>query len=105
MITPVQLAERMKLDILKDVRTAVVPATIGSFSELHDYVDANCYGGAAELPDDVSDYSQLLNPAMDLVDTWIKAGGIWEGIHSAKPGCKKIQVYRRRDDGEVVACL
>lgn len=90
--TPAQLADRMKSEILKDVKSAKVPATVSSFSELHDYVDANCYGGTEKLLEDMSagiavnddegaeqalnSLNLLCNPAMDLVDAWIKAGGI-----------------------------
>ena len=37
--------ERSKLEILQDIASGVVPGTVSSFSELHDYVDANEYGG------------------------------------------------------------
>ena len=91
MITAEEMAERMKLEILADVRIGCVPATVKSFSELHDYVDANLYGGTEELlleieavtPADadaencaLTKLCALCNPAMDLVDAWIKAGGI-----------------------------
>lgn len=34
----------MKDDILHDIHSGIVPRSVRSFSELHDYVDANCYG-------------------------------------------------------------
>ena len=37
--------ERSKAEILEDIASGVVPDTVSSFSELHDYVDANEYGG------------------------------------------------------------
>ena len=37
--------ERMKQEILDDIEAGRVPADCPSFSSLHDYVDANCYGG------------------------------------------------------------
>lgn len=40
--------QRMKTEILDDVRSGSVPKDVKSFSELHDYVDANCYGGFCE---------------------------------------------------------
>ena len=42
---------RAKGQILRDVRAGVVPHGVKSFSELHDYVDANGYGDAFEWPD------------------------------------------------------
>ena len=36
--------ERSKAEILEDIASGVVPDTVSSFSELHDYVDANEYG-------------------------------------------------------------
>ena len=40
--------ERSKAEILEDIATGRVPDTVSSFSELHDYVDANEYGGLCE---------------------------------------------------------
>lgn len=94
MMTSVELAERMKTEILADVENGVVPASVSSFSELHDYVDANLYGGTealleqldAEVPDTDEGHSaalaalcDLANPAMDAVDAWIRSGGIITG--------------------------
>lgn len=36
--------EEAKKEILDDIRDGVVPNDIRTFSALHDYVDANCYG-------------------------------------------------------------
>lgn len=91
MLTPTELAEKMKTEILSDVENGIVPATVASFSELHDYVDANLYGGTEALLDEIDAVApdtdeghsnalaalcDLANPAMDAVDAWIKAGGI-----------------------------
>ena len=35
--------ERSKVEILEDMSNGIVPTTVSSFSELHDYVDANEY--------------------------------------------------------------
>jgi len=37
--------ERVKTEILKDIEDGIVPEGVHDFSELHDYVDANTYGG------------------------------------------------------------
>ncbi len=84
--------ERMKAEILEDVKTGRVPATCPSFSSLHDYVDANCYGGFCDnhemqaliehfggidenkgMPESLIDY---LNNAQNSIDQWINDGGI-----------------------------
>lgn len=77
-MTTEELAEAMKSEIIADVKSGIVPATVGSFSELHDYVDANCYGGTEKLLDDVGMDAclALCNPAMDKVDAWIKSGAL-----------------------------
>ena len=37
--------EQMKLEILDDVRNGYVPVSVTHFGDLHDFIDANCYGG------------------------------------------------------------
>ena len=84
--------EVMKQEIIDDVKNGRVPADCPSFSALHDYVDANCYGGFCEedvmdsllerfggrdenegMPDELMGY---LNAAQDSIDRWIKESGI-----------------------------
>lgn len=84
--------KRMKQEIIDDVKSGLVPADCPSFSSLHDYVDANCYGGFCEdsklqaliehfggrdenegMPDALMDY---LNDAQYAIDRWIKEGSI-----------------------------
>lgn len=38
----------MKEQVLEDISTCRVPAKVSDFSQLHDYVDANCYGDFCE---------------------------------------------------------
>lgn len=93
-MTSAELAERMKAEILADVENGIVPTSVSCFSELHEYVDANLYGGTealleqldAEVPDTDEGHSaamtalcHLANPAMDAVDAWIRSGGIAAG--------------------------
>ncbi len=95
MITFIELAERMKRDIVWDVRMAVVPAAVAQFSELHAYTDANCYGGTEALLDAMNKtagegdaagrramkaFLTIADPAMDLVDAWLRAGGIRKSL-------------------------
>lgn len=84
--------ERMKQEIIEDIHAGRVPADCPSFSALHDYVDANCYGGFCEddvmqaltncfaetdenegMPDALITY---LNDAQNSIDRWIKEGNI-----------------------------
>lgn len=84
--------ERMKKEIIDDIKAGRVPADCSSFSALHDYVDANCYGGFCEdnklqaliehfggrdedegMPDTLMVY---LNAAQNAIDRWIKEGSI-----------------------------
>ena len=39
---------RAKREILSDIADGTVPASVTTYSQLHDYVDANGYGGAFE---------------------------------------------------------
>lgn len=69
-----------KRQILDDIKGGTVPASVATFSELHDYVDANDYAGLTAWPfdseehgwsdDDVTD----MNKIQDTLDVWIKAG-------------------------------
>jgi hypothetical protein len=69
--------ERGKREILADVRSSLVPVTVASFSELHDYVDANGYGGAFEdgAPDPC-EFCDFWNEVQNRIDQWIKSGAI-----------------------------
>ena len=84
--------ERMKNEIIEDIKAGQVPIDCPSFSALHDYVDANCYGGFCEdelmqnlidhfggldenegMPDDLIAF---LNDAQNSIDRWVKDGGL-----------------------------
>lgn len=87
-----KVVEQTKREILADIGVAVssrgdvMPATISTFSELHDYVDANTYGG---LCDEDSPYHYLWDISDDngtplaidfaiavqnVVHEWLQAG-------------------------------
>ncbi len=91
MVTPYQIAEIMKREIVEDVLAGRVSAAVGSFAAIHDYVDANCYGDTEALLESMHDaaprtdlghidawnkFCGVVNPAMEVVDAWIKDGGI-----------------------------
>ena len=75
--------ECAKDEIRLDVRKGVIPKGVKSFSELHDHVDANEYGGSGFLyclfdPDDIvvdQQHVEIVNDIQDAVDKWIKDGG------------------------------
>lgn len=61
-----------KTEILDDIREGRVPRDVASFTELHDHVDANEYGG---LCDERSDFDlDFANAMQTAVDEWIKGG-------------------------------
>jgi hypothetical protein len=70
-----QVVERAKTEILADVAAGTVPSTCASFSELHDYTDANGYSGAFERPFDNTE-TDFWNAVQDAVDRWIKQRGL-----------------------------
>ncbi|WP_459556770.1 hypothetical protein [Lacunimicrobium album] len=114
MITSEQLAEKMQFEILNDMQTGIVPPSVGNFSELHDYVDANCYGGSEALLDelDVSSTTDeehihalntlcdLMNPAIELVNEWLANGGpFWEISQM------KVRLQSASADGTVIPSI
>ena len=72
-----RIVEQAKREILADVTAGTVPHTCASFSELHDYTDANGYGGAFGRPFDNTEID-LWNAVQTEVDRWIKQGGLKE---------------------------
>lgn len=87
MITLSETIARMKREIRDDVRLGRVPDNVKSFAELHDYVDANEYGGlfcedsvVAHLnsqfgrgPDDDMPAAMVdfINEAQNVVNDWM----------------------------------
>ena len=74
---------RAKNQILRDVRMGIVPQEVKSFSELHDYVDANGYGDAFEWPDLPSEseddlynetFCNFWNKVQNELHNWIATG-------------------------------
>lgn len=91
MMTTEEITERMKQEVLADVTGGRVPATVGNYAALHDYTDANCYGNAELLFDEMhgaapdteeghtlawNSFCDVMNPAIAAVDAWIRSGGI-----------------------------
>lgn len=61
-----------KAEILEDISSGVVPVSISCFSELHDYVDANEYGGLTG-----SEFSlDEMNSVQEALDEWLRSGAL-----------------------------
>ncbi len=69
---------RAQSEILADVTAGVVPVTCGSFAELHNYVDANEYGGACESFSGSEEHCEFWNAVHDDLNEWIEEGGLRE---------------------------
>jgi hypothetical protein len=67
---------RMCREILADIRNGIVPETVRSFSELHNYVDANAYGGFFDWQGELNnDYThRFMNRLQNRVHDWIADG-------------------------------
>jgi hypothetical protein len=72
-----------KDEVVGDIHEGKVPATVRSFEELHDHVDANGYGGAFDWPSPLSEdradgyqeeFIRFWNAVQGNVDAWLRAG-------------------------------
>lgn len=77
--------DEIKRLIKVDVKAGIIPQTVKSYSELHDYVDANEYLGELDYPiseDDrdneiaLSEWTDKANARMDIVNDWIASGSM-----------------------------
>lgn len=73
--------ERGKGEILEAISQGQIPATVASFAELHNYVDANGFGGAFDEDQNLDEDGNgpldvdFWDDVQTILDTWIKAGG------------------------------
>lgn len=73
--------ERGKGEILEAISQGQIPATVASFAELHDHVDANEFGGAFEEQETTGEDGKgpldidFWDDVQTELDKWIKAGG------------------------------
>jgi hypothetical protein len=81
--TAAALAAAMKTEILQLIADGTIPATVATFSELHDYVDANMLGEDlyGEYPEDEDAAEEMMeawtaafNPASNTISAWLAAG-------------------------------
>ena len=84
--------ELAKAEILKDMANGVVPATVDNFSDLHDFVDANMYGGVcdegfSDLFSDASMWNMFIDVMQDNLDVWLweRAEGLFEWCNTDSP--------------------
>jgi hypothetical protein len=79
------VVRQAKQEILTDIARGIVPYTLRSFAELHDFVDANEYGGLTEgvyprsdgdrARDEIGDAeTAFANRVQNALDGWIKRG-------------------------------
>jgi hypothetical protein len=61
--------ERGRLEIMADMAAGIVPRTVRSFAALHDYVDANEYGGLCDFPLLPAADAELVQSALD---AWLR---------------------------------
>lgn len=73
---------RAKHEIIMDVLGGIVPHDVKGFAELHDFTDANKFGGAFDLfsvgSDGTDEFMErecaFWNRVQDAIDAWIKSG-------------------------------
>lgn len=79
-----QTVSRMKVEILTEIESGRIPDSVQSFSDLHDYVDANEFGGMCEdsiadpIIESLGDYDAFIdyvNHCQCIVHEWLVNGG------------------------------
>ena len=78
-LTAEAIALKAQADIEDSFRRGILPATVRSFADLHDYVDANDYiirvFDSADVEMDWADQDQadLMSDAMEQISIWLNA--------------------------------
>ncbi len=74
-----QTVAQMKVEILTEIESGRIPDSVQSFSDLHDYIDANTLGGMCDGIADLfgSDEAWIDHAAecQDIVHDWLVNGG------------------------------
>ena len=91
----------MKREVIADVMAGNVPASVADYSELHDYVDANYYGGAFDGDFEIED-TDYWNAAQTAISQWIEAGGLRDMDQFVLPSCHRCgrNQHEARVNGE-----
>lgn len=103
-----------KRQILQDVRAGHVPASVRSFSDLHDHVDANYYGGAFEWPfgwegeshEQQDDRHSFWNKVQSALHRWLSTGNMQLALRGQPQQMgrgESIQFARLRKPGHPVS--
>nr|DAI89538.1 MAG TPA: hypothetical protein [Caudoviricetes sp.] len=66
--------ERAKKEIEEDIETKLIPRTIDRFEDLHDYVDANYYGGLFDEDYEISENFEFENKLQTALNEWLLNG-------------------------------
>lgn len=66
--------DRVKAEILEDIKSGLVPSDVENFQDLHLFVDANYYGGFCEDGYVISDNFEFENKVQCIIDEWLKNG-------------------------------
>ena len=74
MQTKLEIVERSKAEIREDVLAGIIPDNTYDFEKLHDYVDANEYGGFTE--DNFTADWDFVVDVQAILDKWMKQTGI-----------------------------
>jgi len=74
MQTKLEIIERAKAEIRQDVMAGVIPGNTYDFEKLHEYVDANEYGGFTE-GNATTDYDFIVE-IQEALDAWMAQTGI-----------------------------
>jgi len=69
-----EIIERAKAEIIEDILNGTLPVMPTSFDELHEYVDANEYGGFTE-DNATTDYDFIVDVQTEL-GVWLSPKGI-----------------------------
>ncbi|MEU7631738.1 hypothetical protein AB0C34_17370 [Nocardia sp. NPDC049220] len=71
-----EVAAVMMGQICEDITAGIVPATVGTFEELHDHLDANMYADefVRMIEQSGRAWADFINGATDIVDVWLRAG-------------------------------
>lgn len=69
-----EIIERAKAEIIDDILNGILPVMPTSFQELHEHVDANCYGGFCE--DNATTDYEFIWEIQEELDAWLSPKGI-----------------------------
>jgi len=92
------IIERTKAEVIEDVLDGRIPATVRDASELHDFVDANCYAGLCddECPLSTSEEDvDIINDAMDAISGWLHRGGLLDALRRIHPDAATLDSHHK----------